>query len=145
MTLLFRPDTLDFRPQLIVPLPDGCVQPLAKISGQPKDPDQLDYVGQVSKSARRGPRCELQLQESLEADEPDALDLDARLLRIGEGDGLGLAVPRILPGHNELDADAGVGVSKIPAALEWRHVSEAIQATVDLRQPLRGHQHVHIF
>jgi hypothetical protein len=60
----------------------------------------------------RHARCQLQLDESGQGEKADAIDDDPRLLGIRESDRLRLVIPREVIGDQELDPDAGIGITK---------------------------------
>ena len=93
-----------------------------------------DDVGQVfhARDPAGHAGSQLQFDQRRQTEVSYSVDFDTGLGRIGEGDGLGLAVAGELAGNEKLDADAGRSVLKIVTAGERSNVSQAVQLPVKL-------------
>src|SRR5947209_4113443 len=74
----------------------------------------------------------------------NTFDHHRRFARVGERDGLGLAVTGILPGNEKLDSDGRLSVSEVLAARKRSHVSQAFKSIMRPCQSLGIHKYVHV-
>src|SRR5712691_1244458 len=102
--ILFR--VLCRRPELLVLRAYVGVEHISEIARQLRHRDQLEHVGEILQTVRRGHAGgELHLQEARQRDHTKAASGGGRSRPRGEAHGLGLAVTRVIPRNPEIDLD----------------------------------------
>ena len=94
----------------------------------------------------RGSRCELELDETRQTDDPNAVCVERTRQRIRKRDGLGLSVAGVFARNQEFDANAGLAVTN-RALRHWmrRNIPATHALFVETCQPRGCDEYVDVF